>query len=129
MGARIAPVVILCASMFAACDAPAPVDGGLDATVSDAMISDAAIADATLPDATVPDGGGVCCPRGTPSCNCTALGGWAPSLEECDLQGVCDAWPEDFTSAVDSHGCPYWIPGDWPSESGCCNCPPEDGGL
>lgn len=115
MDARVAPVVILCALMLAACDAPAPTDGGLDAAVSDA---------------TVPDGGGVCCPRGSPSCNCTPLGGWAPSLDDCDLQGVCDAWPADFRSAVDSHGCPYWIPGDWPNESGCCNCPPEeDGGL
>lgn len=119
MDARVAPVVMMCALMLAACDAPAPVDGGLDAASSDA----------TVPDATVPDGGGVCCPRGTPSCNCTPLGGWAPSLDECDLQGECDAWPEDFTSGVDSHGCPYLIPGDWPSENGCCNCPPEDGGI
>lgn len=114
---RFSVVALLWASALAACAAPAPA-GSLDATVPDS----------SLPDSAVPVGGGVCCPRDTPSCDCTALGGWAPSLDECNLQGICDAWPPDFTEGVDSHGCPYWSPGGSP-ESGCCLCLPEDGGL
>ena len=53
-----------------------------------------------------PDGApGVCCPRADdPSCECSELGGWAPSLDVCPRAcGVAD-----FIDDTDDVGCPRW---------------------
>jgi hypothetical protein len=102
----VAWVVIAATCVFGCTSEPSPLDASVDAGPE-----------------------GVCCPMEEPSCDCTALGGWAPRVEECDTFGVCDAWPPDFQARVDSHGCPYWVTGSFGSETGCCLCRPEDAGL
>jgi hypothetical protein len=49
---------------------------------------------------------GVCCPRDpSPGCDCTYLGGWARSYDDC-VWGVCDH--PTFVEGVDPYGCPTW---------------------
>ncbi len=65
--------------------------------------------DATSVGVPGPDGAiGVCCRPGSPSCNCTLEGGWAPSLDECPVFGTCDV--RYWGSGTDPWGCPVLIP-------------------
>lgn len=68
-----------------------------------------------------PDGTGYCCPRGTPSCDCTPLGGYSAD-GVCPSFGVCDARPSEFVLQTDEHGCEYYTVG-----LGSCLSRPDGG--
>ena len=82
-----------------------------------------------------PDAGdGVCCPIGDLPCHPgIPLGGWAPTMAECDTH-VSTWFDGYFDRGLDEHGCDTWTNQVIGGGEFCCGCVPDadwstDGGT